>query len=149
VQKLLSLSPDRVALFGYAHVPWMAKRQSMIPTDALPSPEERLELYETARKLFLWDGYAEIGIDHFARPRATRWRGRSAPAPAPELPGLHRRHLRDADRHGRLGDFALSAGLRPERRGDLGLPGAGARRGELATKRGHAFTEEDLTGAAG
>lgn len=66
VQKLLSLNPDRVALYGYAHVPWMAKRQQMLPSDALPTPEERLELYETARKLFLWDNYAEIGIDHFA-----------------------------------------------------------------------------------
>jgi len=68
VQMLLSLSPDRVALYGYAHVPWMAKRQAMIPTDALPTPEERLHLFETARRLFLWDGYDEIGIDHFARP---------------------------------------------------------------------------------
>ncbi|WP_170479102.1 oxygen-independent coproporphyrinogen III oxidase [Ruegeria arenilitoris] len=66
VQKLLSLSPDRVALYGYAHVPWMAKRQQMIPSDALPTPEQRLDLFETARRLFLWDGYAEIGIDHFA-----------------------------------------------------------------------------------
>ncbi|MFT4962300.1 MAG: oxygen-independent coproporphyrinogen-3 oxidase [Paracoccaceae bacterium] len=66
VEKLLSLNPDRVALYGYAHVPWIARRQTMIPADALPNPQERLELYETARKLFLWDGYAEIGIDHFA-----------------------------------------------------------------------------------
>ena len=66
VQKLLALTPDRVALYGYAHVPWMARRQSMIPSDALPTPEERLELFDTARKLFTWDGYAEIGIDHFA-----------------------------------------------------------------------------------
>ncbi|WP_095589469.1 oxygen-independent coproporphyrinogen III oxidase [Actibacterium ureilyticum] len=67
VQKLLSLSPDRVALYGYAHVPWMAKRQQMIPSDALPTPQERLKLFETARRLFLWDQYSEIGIDHFAR----------------------------------------------------------------------------------
>lgn len=66
VQKLLSLAPDRVALYGYAHVPWMARRQSMIPSEALPTPEERLELFETARKLFLADTYSEIGIDHFA-----------------------------------------------------------------------------------
>lgn len=66
VQKLLSLSPDRVALYGYAHVPWMAKRQQLIPSDALPTPQERLDLFETARKLFVWDNYAEIGIDHFA-----------------------------------------------------------------------------------
>ena len=68
VQKLLSLNPDRVALYGYAHVPWMARRQTMIPSDALPTPEQRLGLFETARRLFLWDGYREIGIDHFARP---------------------------------------------------------------------------------
>ena len=68
VQKLLSLSPDRVALYGYAHVPWMARRQSMIPSDALPTPQERLELFETARRMFVWDGYEEIGIDHFAVP---------------------------------------------------------------------------------
>ena len=68
VSKLLSLSPDRVALYGYAHVPWMARRQTLIPTDALPDPRERLQLFEAARKLFLWDGYQEIGIDHFAVP---------------------------------------------------------------------------------
>ncbi len=68
VQKLLSLGPDRVALYGYAHVPWMARRQVMIPSDALPRPEERLRLFETARDLFVADGYDEIGIDHFALP---------------------------------------------------------------------------------
>lgn len=68
VQKLLSLSPDRVALYGYAHVPWMSRRQQMIPSEALPTPQERLRLFELARELFLWDGYVEIGIDHFARP---------------------------------------------------------------------------------
>lgn len=67
VQQLLALNPDRVALYGYAHVPWMAKRQQLIPSDALPTPAERLALFETARRLFLWDGYDEIGIDHFAR----------------------------------------------------------------------------------
>jgi oxygen-independent coproporphyrinogen III oxidase len=68
VQKLLTLNPDRVALYGYAHVPWMSRRQQMIPSDAMPTPQERLALFETARQLFTWDGYDEIGIDHFARP---------------------------------------------------------------------------------
>ena len=68
VQKLLTLSPDRVALYGYAHVPWMSRRQQMIPPDAIPKPEDRLRLFNVARRLFTWDGYAEIGIDHFARP---------------------------------------------------------------------------------
>lgn len=68
VQKLLTLSPDRVALYGYAHVPWMSRRQQMIPSDTMPTPKERLDLFETARQLFTSDGYQEIGIDHFARP---------------------------------------------------------------------------------
>ena len=68
VQKLLTLSPDRVALYGYAHVPWMSRRQQMIPSDALPAAQERLGLFEVAQQLFAWDGYEGIGIDHFARP---------------------------------------------------------------------------------
>ena len=68
VQRVLSLSPDRVALYGYAHVPWMAKRQVMIPAEALPDAETRLDLFDIARDLFMWDGYQEIGIDHYARP---------------------------------------------------------------------------------
>ncbi len=68
VQKLLSFSPDRVALYGYAHVPWMSRRQQMIPSEAMPAPQERLALFEVARDLFLADGYQDIGIDHFAKP---------------------------------------------------------------------------------
>ena len=68
VQKLLSLAPDRVALYGYAHVPWMARRQALLPEEALPGAHDRLHLFETARRMFEWDGYAEVGIDHFALP---------------------------------------------------------------------------------
>ncbi|TGD67654.1 oxygen-independent coproporphyrinogen III oxidase [Tabrizicola sp. WMC-M-20] len=68
VRKLLTLSPDRVALYGYAHVPWMSRRQQMIPSDSLPTPQERLRLFETAAELFCGDGYTSVGIDHFARP---------------------------------------------------------------------------------
>jgi oxygen-independent coproporphyrinogen-3 oxidase len=66
--KLISLSPDRVALYGYAHVPWMAKRQTMIPEQHLPDSLARLALYDTAQDLFLAAGYQAFGIDHFAKP---------------------------------------------------------------------------------
>ncbi|GGL56147.1 oxygen-independent coproporphyrinogen III oxidase [Wenxinia marina] len=68
VHKVLSLEPDRVALYGYAHVPWMAKRQVMIPADRLPDAEARLTLFRTADAMFRADGYEGVGIDHFARP---------------------------------------------------------------------------------
>ncbi len=68
VNKVLSLGPDRIALFGYAHVPWMSKRQTLIPTEALPSPEERFALNNLAHDLFVGAGFEAIGIDHFALP---------------------------------------------------------------------------------
>jgi oxygen-independent coproporphyrinogen-3 oxidase len=68
VQKILSLSPDRVALFGYAHVPWMAKRQRMIPEASLPGPLARFEQAQTAANMFEAAGLQAIGIDHFAKP---------------------------------------------------------------------------------
>jgi oxygen-independent coproporphyrinogen-3 oxidase len=66
LQKLLSLTPDKIALFGYVHVPWMAHRQKMIDPTALPNPKARLRLFQIAQNIFNADGYQSIGIDHFA-----------------------------------------------------------------------------------
>jgi oxygen-independent coproporphyrinogen-3 oxidase len=66
--QLLALAPDRIALFGYAHVPWMATRQRMIREEALPGPRERLALFAQAEARLGQDGYRAIGIDHFAQP---------------------------------------------------------------------------------
>jgi len=68
VTQVISLLPDRVALFGYAHVPWMAKRQQMIPEESLPGSYERFEQAETAAQMFTASGMDVIGIDHFAKP---------------------------------------------------------------------------------
>lgn len=68
VKLVQSLSPDRVALFGYAHVPWMAKRQKMIPEKSLPGAHERFKQAQTAAKMFAASGLDVIGIDHFAKP---------------------------------------------------------------------------------
>lgn len=63
---VMALEPTRLALYGYAHVPWMSKRQVVIPTDALPGPEDRYALFDLARRHFLGEKYLQIGIDHFA-----------------------------------------------------------------------------------
>ncbi len=68
LEQVLALSPDRLALYGYAHVPWMSKRQVLIPAEALPGPEARLVLFDTARDMLVKAGYVPVGIDHFARP---------------------------------------------------------------------------------
>ncbi|MDO8533440.1 MAG: oxygen-independent coproporphyrinogen III oxidase [Xanthobacteraceae bacterium] len=61
-----SLQPQRLAWFGYAHVPWFKIHQRMIDEATLPSPFERLEQAETARETLHKFGYRPIGLDHFA-----------------------------------------------------------------------------------
>ncbi|PUB17414.1 oxygen-independent coproporphyrinogen III oxidase [Yoonia sediminilitoris] len=64
----LEMEPDRIALFGYAHVPWMARKQRLIDEAALPGPAERLLQSKAAAKALTDAGYMAIGLDHFARP---------------------------------------------------------------------------------
>lgn len=68
VDQIISLNPDRIALFGYAHVPWMKKHQTMIPESALPDVLERYRQMTMAGQMLVAAGYVAIGIDHFARP---------------------------------------------------------------------------------
>lgn len=68
LNQVIELDPDRVALFGYAHVPWMAKRQRMISEDSLPSPLERFDLFNQAYSALSKSGLTPLGIDHFAKP---------------------------------------------------------------------------------
>ncbi|MBO9457423.1 hypothetical protein J7376_19585 [Paracoccus sp. R12_1] len=71
VSKVLELAPDRLAIFGYAHVPWVSKRQQLIDGDALPKEVERYELATLAAQRFVDAGFDTIGIDHLARPADT------------------------------------------------------------------------------
>lgn len=68
VDQIISLSPDRIALFGYAHVPWMKTHQKMIDETALPDIIERYEQMSQAAARLTGAGYTAIGIDHFALP---------------------------------------------------------------------------------
>ncbi len=68
IERAVSLLPDRIALFGYAHVPWVASVQKKIPYDALPGAEERIEQAHAAADLLVRLGYVRIGLDHFALP---------------------------------------------------------------------------------
>lgn len=68
VERAVDLGPSRIALFGYAHVPWMAKNQRMIPEESLPGPDARFDQAEHAANMLVSHGYERIGLDHFALP---------------------------------------------------------------------------------
>lgn len=68
LQKVLELEPDRLAVFGYAHVPWAKPNQAVIDPAALPDGPTRFALYQMAVATLTAAGYVWIGLDHFARP---------------------------------------------------------------------------------
>jgi oxygen-independent coproporphyrinogen-3 oxidase len=69
IAQVISLKPDRVALFGYAHVPWMKKNQSLIDETKMADIDGRFAQAQRAAELLVNAGFERIGFDHFARPQ--------------------------------------------------------------------------------
>src|SRR3974377_444382 len=68
-RRALELKADRVAVFGYAHVPWMKRHQALIPEEQLPDPVARYgQLNAIHRVLTQEGGYVAVGLDHYALP---------------------------------------------------------------------------------
>ena len=143
IDKVLTLAPDRVALFGYAHVPWMKRHQQMIREAALPGVGERFNQADFAARLLVDAGFARIGLDHFARA--------GDPLALAAAEGTLRRNFQGytTDTADALIGFGASAiGRLPQ--GFVQNQAAIAdylRRVEetgVATARGYAFTPDDL-----
>jgi len=67
IDQVLVISPDRIAMFSYAHVPWLKKQQGSFASH-LPEGAEKFQIFRTGLEKFLAGGYLYIGMDHFARP---------------------------------------------------------------------------------
>jgi len=67
-QQVVRLKPERIAFYSYAHVPWASRGQRLFDESDLPSPEQKLNLYMTGKKILLENGYTDIGMDHFSLP---------------------------------------------------------------------------------
>ena len=86
ILKVLTLKPDRVAFYSYAHVPWVSPGQRGYGDADLPSDVEKRALYEIGRALLKENGYGDIGMDHFALPHDALYR-------AQERGTLHRNFM--------------------------------------------------------
>src|ERR1700688_4255233 len=67
VDQILQLAPDRIALFSYAHVPWLKKQQNSFAAH-LPEGMQKFEIFRSGLMKFIEAGYLYIGMDHFAKP---------------------------------------------------------------------------------
>ncbi len=66
LERILRIHPDRMAVFGFAYVPWSKPHQKLLPQDAIPKTEQRVELFLQTVEAFTTAGYRLIGLDHFA-----------------------------------------------------------------------------------
>jgi len=147
VDAVAGLEPDRIALFGYAHVPHLKRHQRLIPEDALPDGAARLEQSQAAAGRLQALGYRRIGLDHFAHPRDPLARAAAGGH-------LHRNFQGyTADPSDTLLGFGASAiGKLPQGYVQNSVPIGSYRRsidqGHLAAVRGVAFHGEDRLRAA-
>src|SRR5580704_11866878 len=142
VEQVIGLSPDRVAMFSYAHVPWLRKQQGALAT-RLPEGMEKFRIFRAGLESFLDAGYQYIGMDHFARPNdelAVAQRNRT----------LHRNFQgyttkAGADLYG-MGVSAISSVGACYAQNDRDVAPYRDRidRRGLATMRGYRLTEDDL-----
>tara|TARA_R100000027_G_scaffold50114_4_gene38789 strand:- start:4967 stop:6319 length:1353 start_codon:yes stop_codon:yes gene_type:complete len=68
LESVLALNPDRLAVFSYAHVPWIKPAQKMLERAGLPTANEKIELLRLIVSTLTSRGYQYIGMDHFAKP---------------------------------------------------------------------------------
>lgn len=142
LREVVRLRPDRIALFGYAHVPWMKKHMAMIPEDALAGVVERYHQAELAAALLVSEGYERIGIDHFALPHDSL-------AVAARTGALQRNFqgytVDPADALLGLGASAIGALPQGYVQNTTATPAymRSALEGRLAAERGVALTDED------
>ncbi len=140
--KVIGLAPSRVAVFGYAHVPWMKRHQRLIEDADLADGMTRWHQYQAAAKRFAEAGYTAIGLDHFARP--------DDPLARAAAGGRLRRNFQGytTDRAPALIGFGASAiGALPvgylQNQPDINAYKAAIAEGRLATFRGLMLDDED------
>jgi oxygen-independent coproporphyrinogen-3 oxidase len=141
VDQILELGPDRIALFSYAHVPWLKKQQGAFATH-LPEGMQKFEIFRSGLMKFIEAGYLYIGMDHFAKPGDEL-------AVSQQQRTLHRNFQgyttkAGADLYG-MGVTAISAFQNAYAQNQRDLPAwqqAVAERG-IATMRGYHLSDED------
>jgi len=137
------LRPDRIALYGYAHVPWIKPGQRRFTEIDLPQGDDKRALYEFGRERLEREGYREIGLDHFALESDGLWRSLRAGT-------LHRNFMGYTTAFTRpligLGVSAIgdAGDAFAQNEKDLQRYQERVARGELPIQRGHVLDEEDL-----
>ena len=143
LEQVLELRPDRLALYSYAHVTWVAKQQRGFERKDLPSSEVKIRIFLAALRRFLEAGYRFIGLDHFAEPDDEL-------SQALANRTLRRNFMGHTTQAGvdliGLGPSAISElrGAYAQSHRELPAWQEAVASGGLATRRGHVLTDDDV-----
>lgn len=143
IEQVRQLRPDRIAFYGYAHVPWMKGFQRKFDDADVPAGRAKREMYEVGRELLLGAEYREIGLDHFALESDGLWKAHAAGR-------MHRNFMGYTDRSTMplfaLGTSAIGDTWTAFAQNEKTVPEWTARiaKGELPLTRGHLLDDEDL-----
>ncbi len=143
LERVLELAPDRLALYSYAHVTWLAKQQRGFERHDLPDPGTKLRIFLSALRRFLEAGYRYIGLDHFARPEDELSQALADRTLRRNFMGHTTQAGVDLLGFGPSAISELRGGYAQSFRNLEGWEQAVREHG-LATMRGHAFSADDL-----
>lgn len=142
IETVKQLRPDRIAFYGYAHVPWLKSVQRTFEDHDVPSGTMKRQLYEAGRDALEFAGYKEVGLDHFALEGDGLWR-------AYRERRLHRNFMGYTERRTMpifgLGVSSIGDTWTAYAQNEKTVPEWTARvmKGELPITRGHVLDEED------
>lgn len=143
VDEVRKLHPDRIAFYGYAHVPWMKTFQRKFEDADVPAGGPKRVLYELGRELLLGSSYKEIGLDHFALEGDGLWKAWAEGK-------MHRNFMGYTDRSTMplfaLGVSSIGDTWTAFAQNEKTVPEWAARveKGELPITKGHLLDQEDL-----
>ena len=141
--QVIGLSPDRLAVYSFARVPWIKPQQRKFKDEQIPVGAEKRALYETIRRPLLECGYIELGMDHFAKPQDGLARAAAAGT-------MHRNFQGYTERRTTalvgLGVSAISETPDCYHQNEKVITVYDRRiqRGEIPTLRGHLLTDDDM-----
>lgn len=147
LDRVIALQPDRIAIYGYAHLPTLFKAQRQIPTDTLPDAGTRLRLLQLAVSKLAAVGYVHIGMDHFARPGDELAQAREQRRLQRNFQGYSTRAGLDLVGVG-MSSIGRLGGAYTQNARNLGEYLQAIGNGELATRRGIVLSQEDQLRAA-
>ena len=143
LQEVVELSPDRLSLFGYAHLPSRRPLQQKIDASRLPSPEVRAAHYAEAMEYLTSKGYERIGMDHFAKPEDKLSKAQAAGTLHRNFQGYTVQSTPDLIGFG-VSAISDVAGCYSQNAKELGEYDEALKGGKLPVIRGFELSEEDL-----